>query len=115
MQSELRTEAQIINELIAKGYTHNFNLEENNLLKCLENNETFTKVEVRIVEHYRTEGESDPDYMSVVYAIEAGKNTKGIIVDAFGTYSNRHLSEFMQEVEKRPQSGVEADNKTGNQ
>lgn len=38
-----------------------------------------------IVGHRSFEGMSDPDDMSVLYAIESADGTKGSIVDAFGT------------------------------
>lgn len=36
--------------------------------------------------------------MSVIYAITANSGTKGIIIDAFGTYSNPKISEFIRNV-----------------
>jgi hypothetical protein len=50
------------------------------------------------VEHYRFEGASDPDDMSVVYAIESAGGPKGIIADAFGTYANPGLGRFLDRV-----------------
>ena len=39
------------------------------------------------MEVYRFEGMSDPDDNAVVYALEAADGTKGVIVDAYGTYA----------------------------
>lgn len=47
--------------------------------------------ELSIVEHHRFEGISDPDDMSVIYAVEASDGTRGTIVDAFGVYANPKL------------------------
>ena len=44
--------------------------------------------DVRIVDHYRFEGTSDPDDMSVIYALEARDGTRGTLTDAFGTYAD---------------------------
>lgn len=50
------------------------------------------------MKHYRFEGISDPDDMSVVYAIESGDGTRGIIGDAFGVYANPELGGFLNNV-----------------
>ena len=41
-----------------------------------------------IRDYYRFEGTSDPDDMSIVYALEGSDGTRGILVDAFGTYAD---------------------------
>jgi hypothetical protein len=50
------------------------------------------------VEHYRFEGASDPDDMSVVYAIKIDNGLKGIVADAFGVYANPDLGGFLEKV-----------------
>jgi hypothetical protein len=55
---------------------------------------------MKIVEHFRFEGDSDPADMTVVYALEANDGVKGTVIDAFGTYSNPKLSEFLRKVEE---------------
>ena len=47
---------------------------------------------------HRFEGESDPDDMSVVYAIESQDGTRGVLVDAFGTYADPHVAEILKQV-----------------
>jgi len=53
------------------------------------------------VEHYRFEGASDPDDMSVVYAFESHDGSRGIIADAFGLYANPDLGGFLEKVKIR--------------
>ncbi len=43
---------------------------------------------MRIVDYYRFEGASDPDDMSIIYALEARGGTRGILTDAFGSYAD---------------------------
>jgi len=38
--------------------------------------------------------------MSIIYAVEATDNEKGLLIDAFGTYANRELEEFIVKVQK---------------
>ena len=44
------------------------------------------------------EGASDPDDMSIVYAIEGESGARGTLVDAFGAYSDPTVSSFLQGV-----------------
>ena len=62
---------------------------------------TFKADELTIVEHYRFEGASDPDDMSVVYAIESNDGLKGIVADAFGLYANPNLGGVLEKVKIR--------------
>jgi len=40
-----------------------------------------------------------PDDPAVVYAIEAGSGTKGLLVDAFGPYANPEVGRLLETVE----------------
>jgi len=55
-----------------------------------------------IREYHRFEGVSDPDDMSIVYAIESQSGTRGTLVDAFGVYSNPAVSAFLKDVPVEP-------------
>jgi hypothetical protein len=43
----------------------------------------------------RFEGVSDPDDMSVIYAIESRGGLRGTLVDAFGVYSDPAVGDFV--------------------
>ncbi|MGH7300220.1 MAG: hypothetical protein ACREKQ_05850 [Candidatus Rokuibacteriota bacterium] len=48
---------------------------------------------------------SDPDDASIVYAIETRGGTKGLLVDAFGTYASPEVGRLLETVgirERRP-------------
>lgn len=64
----------------------------------LDSGRTFKADGLTIVEHYRFEGASDPDDMSVVYAIKIDNGLKGIVADAFGVYANPDLGGFLEKV-----------------
>lgn len=57
--------------------------------------------ELSIEEHHRFEGISDPDDMSVLYAVEASDGTRGTIVDVFGVYANPELGAALQNIVMR--------------
>jgi hypothetical protein len=78
-----------IEDLRKRGYTEDFNLEENCIV-C--NAQKFSPDDFTIQEVYRFEGPSDPADESVVYGIESNNGLKGILVDGYG-YSSTARSE----------------------
>ena len=88
---------EAMEDLRSRGFTGNFEF-LNQTFRDLESGKTFTADELTIVEHYRFEGASDPEDMSVVYAIESRDGTRGIIADAFGPYANPDLGAFLSNV-----------------
>ena len=48
--------------------------------------------------YYRFEGTSDPDDMAIAYAIETKSGVRGILVDAFGVYSDPRTSAVLKDV-----------------
>ena len=91
---------EAIRELKKRGFTANFEF-LNREFRDVDSGRTFTANELTIVEHYRFEGASDPDDMSVVYAIESDDGPKGVIADAFGIYANPDLGRFLEKVRIR--------------
>lgn len=79
------------------GYTASF-IFENNQLRVAESDQTFKAGELKIVETFRFEGESNPDDMSIIYVIESKGGCKGTLTDAFGVYGTSEISEFMDRV-----------------
>ena len=55
--------------------------------------------DVRIVDFYRFEGESDPGDMSILYAIECVDGTKGTIANSYGPTADSDTDAFLVEVE----------------
>jgi hypothetical protein len=91
------TMADAMNDLKRRGFTADFE-PIGNALHIAGGARTFQPDELTIVEHHRFEGSSDPEEMSVVYAIEARDGTRGVLVDAYGVYANPELSAFLQGV-----------------
>ena len=92
-------------ELERKGYTTNFKITEEGL-QAVGTGKVYKQNELKIVEHFRFEGVSDPDYMDVLYVIEANDGIKGIVVDAFGAYSDAGISEFFKGVKDETIKGL---------
>lgn len=79
------TLSQTINELVKLGYTHDFNIKEECLI-CHKTNTVLMPEDFQIDHVYRFDGDSDPQYQSILYAISSDKyDLKGTLVDGYGT------------------------------
>lgn len=88
-----------MNFLEEKGYTDQFRVEKKDLVSLKDSKKKYKPKDVKAVNFYRFEGISDPDDMSILYAIETCDGTKGTLVDAYGRYSDDATGEFMQDVD----------------
>jgi len=92
-----RTMTEAVNGLQERGFTANIEL-INGLFHDVNGGRTFRADELTIVEHHRFEGLSDPDDSAVCYGLQARDGTRGILVDAYGTYANPAVSELLAKV-----------------
>jgi len=92
-----RTMTEAVKGLQERGFTANFEFAAG-LVHDVTSRRTFRADELTIVEHHRFEGSSDPDDMSVCYALEARDGTRGVFVDAYGTYASPEVSDFFTRV-----------------
>ena len=88
-----------MNRLEQKGYTEQFRVEKKRLKSVNNDKKSYKPEDVKAVNFFRFEGISDPDDMSILYAIETSDGTKGTLVDAYGRYSDEDTSTFMQDVD----------------
>lgn len=87
-----------LNKLEAEGYTDQYRVEKGKLSN-LTNKKTYKAKDVKAANFYRFEGITNPDDMSILYAIETSDGRKGTLVDAYGVYSDDETGEFMNQVE----------------
>lgn len=87
-----------LNKLEDKGYTDQYRMESGRL-ECITTGRKFTPEDVIAVNFYRFEGPSNPDDMSILFAIETVDGRKGTLVDAYGLYADEETGEFMKTVE----------------
>ena len=85
-------------EAVADGYVENFTVVHRQLAAQIAREKRFEANEVRIVNFYRFEGESDPDDTAIMYSIETADGTKGTLVDAYGVYADAGINEFVVRV-----------------
>ena len=86
-----------MDDLTRRGFSEQFKLESDGL-RGVQSGQTFGPSQVRIVEQYRFEGVSDPDDMSIVYAIETRSGVRGTLTDAFGVYADPRVGAFVRKV-----------------
>lgn len=86
-----------IDEMVRRGFTEHFAV-AGVRLRALDSGRTFRPEELVIRDYRRFEGISDPDDMSIVYAIESRSGMRGTLVDAFGVYANPVIGVFLQDV-----------------
>lgn len=80
------------------GYTEQFRVEGDKLV-ALGTKKKYKHQDVKAANFYRFEGISDPDDMSILYAIETCDGCKGTLTDAYGRYSDQDTGAFMKQVE----------------
>jgi len=90
-----------MNDLRKEGYTEDFNLQQN----CLECRNGEFKVfadEFIVDKYFRFEGDSNPSDSAILYAISSqSKNLKGLLVNAYGIYSEPVTDEMLEKLEIR--------------
>jgi hypothetical protein len=94
----MNNEENLMKKLEQHGYTGQFKVEKGKLLN-LTTGKKYKSADVKAVNFYRFEGISDPDDMSILYAIETGDGAKGTLTDAYGNYSDDDTGAFMKQVE----------------
>lgn len=91
---------EAIKNLRREGFTVSFNLTRDGL-NCSETKETYKPGDIDILEFHRFEGSTDFEDMSIIYGLETHSGIKGIIIDAFGTYADTELGDFLRKAKFR--------------
>ncbi|MBC5992284.1 hypothetical protein [Pontibacter cellulosilyticus] len=97
-RDELTSMINVLAQLRKEGYTEDYKITEDGNMCTINGQEIFEPEQVRIVNFYRFEGESNPDDMAILYVIETTTGHKGTISDAYGTYSDDTVENFMKKI-----------------
>ena len=99
-KEEERSLINVEHKLNKDGFTEDFRVMDGRLHTIgNDRSKGYSPNEVTIVDFYRFEGESNPDDMSILYAIQTADGVKGTISTAFGTYADSDVDEFLRTVE----------------
>lgn len=90
---------KLMAKLEEQGYTDQYKVEKKRLKSLTDTKKHYKPEDVKAVNFYRFEGISDPDDMSILYAIETMDGRKGTLVDAYGRYGDEETGAFMQDVD----------------
>lgn len=102
----MKSLSSCVNKMKDDGFKEDFQVSEKGLTTYSEQ-KYFKPEQVKIVNFYRFEGESDPGDNSILYVIETDDGTKGTLVDGYGAYASPNASKFIvavQEIQKKIQT-----------
>jgi len=100
MEKTYTTLSEAVNDLTKRGYTFNFNIQEDCII-CAENNAQLQPGEFEIDQVYRFQEMSDVDNESILYAISSSQNNvKGLLVNAYGIYADTASSKLISKLHK---------------
>ena len=94
----MKSLSSCVRRMKGEGYTEDFQVTSKGLTSP-DKSKTYKPDQVKIVNFYRFEGESDPGDNNILYVIETNDGIKGTLVDGYGAYSDENVSKFIVEVE----------------
>lgn len=89
-----------INELLKRGFTHNFRVNENGMLEE-KKGEYYTPNQVELIEFHRFDGMTNPADDSILYAVKTSSGLKGTVIDSYGHDGSEITSKFMNSVSQK--------------
>ena len=89
--------SEALRDLKLRGYSQDFNLHPE-WIECPPLKLRLAPEEFHIDEVHRFEGMTNPDDSSVLYAISSTSGIKGVLVDAYGVYSNAISSVMLKKL-----------------
>jgi hypothetical protein len=89
------TLSQAMNALKERGYNSDFNLHPE-WIEFVPMNLKLGPAQFHVDEVHRFEGMTNPDDSAVLYAISTPQGVKGLLVDAYGAYSESLSSEMIK-------------------
>lgn len=103
MKTYYDTVSEATKGLMERGYTTDFKLlTEDESITFDGNDKPLSANDFQIDETHRFEGDTDPGDEMIVYAISSQKHQmKGLLVNAFGLYSDPETFKIVEKLEKR--------------
>jgi len=94
---KMQTLSQCLTHAREEGYKEDFQVGVSGLTTA--KGTFYPPHKVSITNFYRFEGYSDPADNAILYLIETSDRTKGVLVDAYDTYADARVSNFIRQVE----------------
>ncbi len=94
----METLSEAINELKKRGYDNDYNLHPE-WIECPSKNLKLKPIQFHVDEVHRFEGATNPDDSAVLFAISSTAGMKGVLVDAYGVYSDSLSKEMIDHLQ----------------
>ncbi len=94
----MNTLTSCVNKVVKDGYIDSFKVGTEGLFSY-KTEKFYSPDQVKVINFYRFEGQSDPADNSILYVIETTDGLKGTLIDAYGPYSDAKVTAFMNAVE----------------
>lgn len=95
----MNTLTGVTNKWTQNGYTDTITISKDGL-HSVDKDKDYGPADVRVIDFYRFEGQSDPGDNCILYIVETTDGVKGMVVDAYGTYADDDVTKFMKHVEE---------------
>jgi len=93
-----KSEILKIDELKNQGYTSSYKV-KNEFLIDLSTNKEFSENQIEIIDEFRFEGRTNPDDLSILYAIKTSDGSKGTALIPYGPSAvNSELALFLNNI-----------------
>jgi hypothetical protein len=97
-EERMQTVAGALRLFGARGFDREMSVTRGRL-RASGTDRSYDPQEVRVLDHRRFEGVSDPGDTSVVYAIETADGVRGTLVDGYNVYADPAIGDFLRDVE----------------
>ncbi|PQJ12768.1 hypothetical protein CJD36_003190 [Flavipsychrobacter stenotrophus] len=88
--------AEALEEFKKQGFTNSFSFRDEGIGHT---GGVYMPEELKIVDVYRYEGDSDPDEESAVYALISREGKKGVLVTGYGVSSETSYQQLLERIE----------------
>ncbi len=106
MQESYGTLSETINGLKKDGYPLDLNVQQERIV-CHQTNTVLSPEDFEIDKVYRFEGASNPDDLSVLYAISSSKfDMKGVLVNGYGISADAATDAIIARLKTHPDNPV---------
>ncbi|WP_300601260.1 hypothetical protein [Niabella sp.] len=96
---KMNTISECLRKAVASGYVNDFFVLDNGL-SYKDALQIYPPEAVSIRNFYRFEGESDPADSAILYLIQTRDGVKGTLLDAYGIYSDKGISNFVRGIRR---------------
>ncbi len=99
-ENRMTSLSKVIDKLKAHGYTANLGIQNDELVD-FDQKRRYQANELQLDHEYRTEGATNPDDESLLFAVSAKNGMKGILVAPYGANADTSIIEFMNRVDQQ--------------